>query len=69
MLNRGSTSGMRYHLRSEHPSLYAKLVRTSAQSKRQREEEMEEVERAEQEAEVQDHSTPKKKRELSLIHI
>jgi zinc finger BED domain-containing protein 1 (E3 SUMO-protein ligase ZBED1) len=53
---------MRYHLRSEHPSLYAKLIRTSTQSKRQREEEMEEVERAEQEAEVQDHCTPKKKR-------
>jgi hypothetical protein len=62
LLNRGSTSGMRYHLRSKHPSLFAKLVRSSTQSKRQREQEMEEVERAEQEAEVQDHRTPKKKR-------
>ncbi len=61
LLNRGSTSRMRYHLRSEHPSLYAKFVRSSTQSKRQREQKMEEFEQAEQEAEVHDHCTPQKK--------
>jgi hypothetical protein len=57
-LNKGSISGLRYHLKSDHPSLYSAMLASSTAEKRR--EVQEAVQAAEAEAQAKAFSTPRK---------
>lgn len=61
LMCKGSTSGIRYHLKTDHPACFAQLLRRGTAQKRRRIEEREELDAAEEEAEVLTHVTPQKR--------
>lgn len=61
-MNRGSTSGLRYHLKNAHPNAFSQMVRDETSTKKDKKRAFEDVERAEAEASAEGFSTPKKSR-------
>jgi BED zinc finger len=59
-LNKGSTSGLRYHLKSDHPSLYSAMLDVSTAEKRKSREVQDAVLAAEAGAQAETFSTPRK---------
>jgi hypothetical protein len=66
-LNKGSTSGLRYHLKSDHPSLYSAMLVASTAEKRKRREVQEAVQAAEDDAVAEAFSTPRKTPRRNLL--
>jgi len=65
--NKGGARSIRYHLKTQHGTLYAKLVRDEVAAERQRVADLDEVDAAERAADALAFETPRKRSRRALF--